>query len=60
MKTLWRDLSVSKKLYAVVGLMAILIALELFTLLFAMNTLSAVRAFVNAEGVWSKSQKNAI
>ncbi len=60
MKTLWRDLSVSKKLYAVVGLMTILIALELFTLLFAVNTLSAVRAFVNGEGVWSKSQKNAI
>jgi two-component system, sensor histidine kinase len=60
MKKLWQDLSVSKKLYAVVGLMAILIALELLTLLFAMNTLSAVRALVNGEGVWSKSQKNAI
>lgn len=56
----WRDLSVSKKLYAVVGLMAILIALELFTLMFAMRTLSAVRAFVNGEGAWSKAQKNAI
>lgn len=60
MKKWWRDLSVSKKLYVVVGGMAILIALELFTLLFAMHTLSAVRAFVNGEGVWSKSQKNAI
>lgn len=60
MKKMWQDLSVSKKLYAVVGLMTILIALELFTLLFAVNTFSAVRAFVNGEGVWSKSQKNAI
>lgn len=56
----WRDLSVSTKLYAVVGLMATLIALELFTLMFAMGTLSSVRAFVNGEGVWSKAQKNAI
>lgn len=56
----WRDLSVSTKLYAVVGLMATLIALELFTLMFAMRTLSSVRAFVNGEGVWSKAQKNAI
>lgn len=40
--------------------MATLIALELFTLMFAMNTLSSVRAFVNGEGVWSKAQKNAI
>jgi len=56
----WRDLSVSKKLYAVVGIMASLIATELFTLLFAMNILSAVRAFVGGEGLWSKAQKNAV
>lgn len=56
----WKDLSVSKKLYAVVGLMATLIALELFSLLFAMNTLSSVRAFVEGEGLWSKAQKDAI
>lgn len=56
----WRDLSVSRKLYAVVGVMALLIATELFTLLFAMNILSAVRAFVGGEGLWSKAQKNAV
>lgn len=56
----WHNLSVSKKLYAVVGLMAVLIATELLTLLFAMNILSSVRAFVEGEGLWSKAQKNAI
>jgi signal transduction histidine kinase/ActR/RegA family two-component response regulator len=56
----WKNLSVSKKLYGVVGLMALLIAAELFTLLFAMNTLSAVRALVHAEGLWSKGQKDAV
>ncbi len=56
----WRDLSVSKKLYGVVGVMATLIALELLTLLFAMNTLSAIRSFVGGEGLWSKAQKNAV
>lgn len=56
----WRDLSVVKKLYGVVGLMAILIASELFTLLFAMSTLSSVRAFVAGEGLWTKSQKDAL
>lgn len=60
MSTMWRNLSVAKKLYAVVGLMAVLIALELFTLLFAMNTLSSVRALVHGEGLWSKAQKDAI
>lgn len=40
--------------------MASLVAIELFTLLFAMNTLSAVRAFVGGEGLWSKAEKTAI
>ena len=40
--------------------MAVLIASELFTLIFAMNTLSSVRAFVMGEGLWTKAQKNAI
>ena len=57
---MWRDVSVSKKLYAVVGLMAFLIATELFTLLFAMEVLSSVRAFVHGEGLWSKAQKDAV
>lgn len=60
MRRFWKDLSVSKKLYVVVGVMALLIATELLTLLFAMNTLSAVRSFVEGEGLWSKAQKNAI
>ena len=40
--------------------MAVLIATELFTLLFAMNVLSAVRSFVGGEGLWSKGQKDAV
>ncbi|MBS1969988.1 MAG: response regulator [Bdellovibrionales bacterium] len=59
-KNQWKNLSVSHKLYAVVGVMAVLIATELFTLLFAMNILSAVRAFVGGEGLWSKAQKDAV
>ncbi len=56
----WSNLSVTKKLSVVVGLMAVLIASELFTLFFAMNTLSAVRAFVAGEGLWTKAQKDAL
>lgn len=40
--------------------MALLIATELLTLYFAMTTLSAVRAFVGGEGLWSKAQKTAV
>lgn len=56
----WKNLSIAKRLYVVVGVMATLIAAELATLSFAMNTLSAVRAFVVGEGLWSKAQKNSI
>jgi signal transduction histidine kinase len=55
----WKNLSIAKKLYFVVGTMAILITGELVTLRFAMHSLSAVRAFVEAEGTWSKAQKDA-
>ncbi|MGE3975455.1 MAG: response regulator [Bdellovibrionales bacterium] len=60
MSNWWRNLSVAKKLYGVVGIMAMLIAAEMFTLLFTMDVLSAVRSFVSGEGLWSKAQKDAV
>jgi signal transduction histidine kinase len=54
-----KDISISKKLYFIVGTMAVLIVVELGTLVFAIHTLSSVRALVGAEGLWSKSQKDA-
>jgi signal transduction histidine kinase len=59
-KLSWKNVSIVKKLYLVVGIMACLIAGELLILRFAMHTLSAARAFVEGEGSWSKAQKNAI
>jgi hypothetical protein len=55
-----RNVPIARKLYFTVGLMALLIAIELMTLLFAINTLSSVRALVGAEGSWSKAQKDAV
>lgn len=60
MKSIWKNLSIGTKLYSVVGIMATLILIELIVLHFAMDTLLAVRAFVGGEGIWSKSQKNAV
>ena len=54
-----RNISIAKKLYFTVGIMALLIAIELVTLLFAINTLSSVRTLVGAEGLWSKAEKDA-
>lgn len=59
-RQLWLNLSVQKKLFSVVGIMALLVAFELFTLYFAINTLSAVRGYVGGEGHWSKGQKKAV
>ena len=56
----FRNISIAKKLYFVIGIMAFLIALELGTLVFAIHTLSAVRASVAAEGNWSKAQRDAL
>ncbi len=55
-----KNISIAKRLYFAMGIMAVLIAVELFTLRFALNTLSAVRAGVGGEGLWSKAQKDAI
>lgn len=57
---IWKNISISKKLYFVVGAMALLIVIELLTLRFAMSSLSALRAFVGGEASWSKAQKNAV
>jgi two-component system, sensor histidine kinase len=56
----FKNISIAKKLYFTVGIMALLIGIELFTLFFSINTLSSVRAYVGGEGLWSKSQKDAI
>ncbi|HTB52196.1 MAG TPA: ATP-binding protein [Ferruginibacter sp.] len=55
-----KDISIAKKLYFIVGTMAILIVVELFTLWFAIHTLSSLRALVGAEGLWSKAEKDAV
>jgi hypothetical protein len=55
----WTHITIAKRLYAIIGLMTFLIIMELLTLKFAMTNLSAVRAFVGSEGMWSKAQKNA-
>ncbi|AKV01763.1 Sensory box histidine kinase [Labilithrix luteola] len=51
---------VARKLYLVVGLMAVLVATELLTLWFVTSTMSSIRVFVDGEGRWSKAQKQAV
>lgn len=59
-KSWWNNLLISRKMYLLCGVSAVLISFELVILVFAVNTLSPLRALVAGEGKWSKSQKNAI
>ena len=56
----FKGISIAKKLYFTVGIMALLIIVELAVLFFSINTLSSVRAYVGGEGLWSKAQKDAL
>jgi hypothetical protein len=56
----FKDISIAKKLYFTVGIMALLIVVELVVLFFSINTLSSVRAYVGGEGLWSKAQKDGL
>jgi signal transduction histidine kinase len=56
----FKNISIKRKLYFVMVIMALLILIELCALGFSIKTLSSVRAYVGGEGLWSKAQKNAI
>ncbi len=56
----FRNVSIARKLYFTVGIMAMLVLIELGVLIFSINTLSSVRAYVGGEGLWSKAQKDAM
>jgi PAS domain S-box-containing protein len=53
------SLTIARRLYLVLGIMVLLISAELSALWFTIHTLSAVRAYVAGEGVWSKAEKDA-
>jgi PAS domain S-box-containing protein len=56
----FKDVSIKGKLFFVMSIMALLIAGELYMLYFTTHTLSATRAFVAGEGLYSKAEKDAV
>lgn len=52
------DMYITKKLFLIMTIMAVLITTELVALNVTMRIVSAVRAYVGAEGLWSKAQKD--
>ncbi|GEM_PF-4915997 len=57
--TWFKNVSIKNKLYFIVGVMLFLIALELVTLYTMVYLLSAGRAYVGGESLWSKGEKDA-
>ncbi|MDE2293046.1 MAG: hybrid sensor histidine kinase/response regulator, partial [Elusimicrobia bacterium] len=55
-----RNVSVRTKLYAIVALMVLDVAALLAAGAFGMWALSDLRAYVGGEGLWAKSQKDAV
>lgn len=51
--------SIQRKLFLIFGFMTCLIVFELLMLRYSMSNLTAVRAFVYGESVWSKAQKDS-
>src|SRR5579863_8412248 len=53
-------MSISRRLYLILGIMVLLISAELTAVWFTIHTLSAIRAYVAGEGLWSKAEKDAV
>ncbi len=54
------NLGVEKSPYIFIISIAIILASLVFTVMAGIETLSGLRAFIGAEGLWSKSQKGAV
>ena len=54
------NLSITRKMYLIILLMTVIIISLFFIGKFGMDTLSGLRAYVGAEGLWAKAQKEAV
>jgi two-component system, sensor histidine kinase len=55
----YRKVAITRKLFLAAGISLLVVFAELLILFFMMRSLSAIRAYVGAEGLWSKAQKDA-
>ncbi len=59
-KSWLKNISISRKLYFIVGTMVLLIFVQVYTLWYGLNTLSSIRSCINTESQWSNLQKDAV
>ncbi len=55
-----KNSSLRKRYYFLIGSMALLIAIELVALFFTKQILTSCRTLISAEGIWAKSQRDAV
>ena len=60
MKNIWKDLSVSNKLFSIVSLMILVIAFELFASFHLFGLHISIKSLIVGEGIWTKAQKDAV
>jgi hypothetical protein len=58
--TMLKGITISQKLYFVVGTMAVLVVVELFALMFCIHTLSSVRAMVGAGLLVQRAERGCL
>lgn len=56
----FRRLPISQKFYILIAVTILILLFELASFWFAMSTMSAIRAYVGGEGLWSKAQKESV
>lgn len=56
----FRIITITEKLFTLIGLMSVLILIQYCALFYTSTILVSVRSLIYSEGVWSKSQKNAV
>jgi len=55
-----RRFTISQKFYILIGVVGVILLMELGSFMFALNTVSSIRAYVGGEGLWSKAQKESL
>ena len=56
----WNNSSISKKMVVIVSIIFILAVTQIYLIIYSLSILISVRTLIHGEGVWSKSQKNAV
>ena len=60
LKRYLRRFTISQKFYILIGVVGVILLMELGSFMFALNTVSSIRAYVGGEGLWSKAQKESL